>query len=382
MPHRHSLSHRRQRGFTLLELMITALVGAIVIAAVYSMYTISTKAYRIQNQSLDALGQLRSAHKQIRADLRSAGYNSPGHTGVETWVVTPAGEVYTALGIDRPDNPQVANPTQNTDTEPQRLRILGDFWSQTTYRTAQIDGATVTLEWVPGANGDQAEFDRIFDPYGVAGHRLLRIETYGVARQEQFIPIEAADFGTGTNPTITLAQDVVGITGFGAGNEVNVIGFVQYEVRLGDDDLKSDLVRVELEADGVTAIEESALVIAEYIVDLQIYDVLMNEQGVVPGTMQQVPVLLTHRETQADWEAARDLHLTDPVLNFSHFARALTVKLSARTTHEDEGIPFAPRLAQDTPLHAYELDPDLPGAARVFELASTTALTSIQARRQ
>ncbi|MDP6946068.1 MAG: hypothetical protein QF464_18105, partial [Myxococcota bacterium] len=68
--------------------------------------------------------------------------------------------------------------------------------------------------------------------------------------------------------------------------------------------------------------------------------------------------------------------------NESHLLRSLTVKLAARTPYEDPDIPFAPREAINEPLRAYELDPELPGAARVFELASMTTLTSIQSRRQ
>ncbi len=380
--HTFVTTRRDQRGFTLLELMITALVGAIVIAGVYSMYTISTKTYRIQNESLDALGQLRSAHKQLRADLRSAGYNSPGHTGVEGWVTTAGGAVYTALAVDHDDDPQVANPASNTGTNPHRLRILGDFWSQQTYRTASVTGATVTLEWDVATHGDQAEFERIFDPYGRDSHRILRLETYGVARQEQFIPIATADFGTGANPTITLAQDPVGISGFGGGNEVSITGYVRYELGLDATGLKSDLFRVELLADGDTEIAESRLVIAEYIVDMQIYDVIVNRTIPEIGTMRQVPVDLYHMGTSVEWDAEYPLAPDDPANNFSHHVRSLTVKLSARTPHEDEGVPFAARIAQDAPLHAYELDPGLPGAARVFELASVTALTAIVARRQ
>ena len=91
---------RRVSGFTLVELMVTILVGSIVIAGVYSIYTESMRGYRVQNHALEGLGQLRMAVRQLRADLRSAGFNSPAQSNQENWVDTPVGVVLSAVVHD------------------------------------------------------------------------------------------------------------------------------------------------------------------------------------------------------------------------------------------------------------------------------------------
>ena len=83
-------SHSR-RGFTLLELMVSVLVGAIVIMGVYSIYGVATRGYRIQDQALQAMSNLRTGLHQLRADLRyerAQGTGEPharsGHHGART----------------------------------------------------------------------------------------------------------------------------------------------------------------------------------------------------------------------------------------------------------------------------------------------------------
>ena len=371
-----------RRGFTLIELMVAVLVGSIVVAGIYLLYNQSVRAYRVQDQSLDAIGQLRAAMHQMRTDLRSAGYNAPCQTDMEAWVTTPPGMVLSAVAVETDPDLPVMLPGVNTSIAPQQVRILGDFWSHRTYTTEAVSGQTVTLRWGP-EDGDENEFNRIFN-----ARRLLRIETYGVIREEQLIPISTADFSGGFNPTITLSNAVQGIGGFGTGNEVSVVGYIRYrlkrDTRRDSESLKVDLVREELRPNGTLA-EGSALIIAENVVDLQVYDVCMNTNTPEPGTMIQLPIVpgvsLKCFSTLNTLDAA-GRSLAPNSGNESHLLRSLSIKLAARTPYEDPDIPFAPRDTIDQPLRAYELDIDLPGAARVFELAAMTTLTSIQTRRQ
>ena len=218
--------------------------------------------------------------------------------------------------------------------------------------------------------------------------RLLRIETYGVARQEQVLPIASATFNGGNSPSVTLTDNVQGIGGFGSGNEVTLVGYVRYrlkrDVRRNAASLKYDLVREELDSAG-NAIDGTALIIAENMVDLQVYDICLNTNTPEAGTMRQVPIVngntLRCFDTLEALESA-GFSLRGNNSNDSHMLRALTVKLSARTPFEDPDISFAPRLERDTPLRTFELEPNLRGAARVFELAAMVTLTSVQARRQ
>ena len=101
--------------------------------------------------------------------------------------------------------------------------------------------------------------------------------------------------------------------------------------------------------------------------------------------MRQVPIVNGNTVrcfTTLEALKSAGFSLEDDNTNDSHMLRALTVKMSARTPFEDPDIPFAPRLDRDSPLRTFELEPDLQGAARVFELAAMVTLTSVQSRRQ
>jgi prepilin-type N-terminal cleavage/methylation domain-containing protein len=369
---------RRVRGFTLIELMVTVLVGSIVIAGVYSIYTESVRGYRVQNHALEGLGQLRMAVRQVRADLRSAGFNAPAQSNQENWVDVPVGLVLSAVAVDVDPDPQVPHPSSNQNIEPQRIRLMGDFFAHKTFTSEVVAGTTVTLPW-DVSDGDEIAFHRIFND-----RRMLRIETFGVARREQIIPIQSASFNGGVLPQITLQEPVSGISGFGGGHEVSVLGYVRYrlkrDMRRNNASLKWDLVREELDAKG-NAVPGTALIVSEYVVDLQVYDVCLNVTPPEAGTMRQVPVAMQCFANLAALSAS-PYTLDGTASNASHLLRSMTVKISTRAPYEDEDLPFAPRGALDAPLNSFELEPEMKGAARVYEMASTVTLVSVQARRQ
>ncbi len=66
------------RGFTLVELMITLVLAGIVIAAVYSAYTIQRKTYAAQEQVVEMQQNIRAAIDLMSLDLRMAGYDPSG----------------------------------------------------------------------------------------------------------------------------------------------------------------------------------------------------------------------------------------------------------------------------------------------------------------
>lgn len=372
-----SKAHSR-RGFTLVELMVTVLVGSIVIAGVYSIYTASVRGYRVQNQALEGFASLRMATRQIKADLRSAGFNAPGQSNEETWVTTAPGLVLSAVAVDVDPKLPVVHQQQNESIAPQQIRLLGDFFSHRTYTSERITGQTVTLRWAPD-DGDEDSFNRIFN-----NRRMLRIEAFGVARQEQYLPIVSASFEGGLNPEVTVSEPVQGVGGFGSGYELSVVGYVRYRLkrdeRRSGSSMKFDLVREDLDPDG-NPVDGSALITAENVVDLQVYDICLNTTAPEPGTMRQVPVAITCYPTLSAIQGS-PYSLKADATNSSHLLRSMTVKVSVRSSFEDEELPFAPRTQLDEPLNAFDVDPAMTGAARVYEMATTVTLVSVQARRQ
>lgn len=380
--HLHSTRQHRpseRRGFTLLELMIAVLIGSIVIMGVYTVYSVSVRGYRMQDQTLEALGNLRLGVQQLKSDLRSAAYNAPAQSDEEPWVTAVGmADPLTAVAITEDTRKPVANDTANQYIAPQMLRLLGDYESHTIYKTVLILGSVVTLEW-PG--GTAQDFARVFN-----STNMLRIEMYGQARQEQVHEIVSASFNGGLNPTVTLAQPVQGILGFGSGHEATVVSYIQYRLeqdkfRGGTDSVKFDLVREKLDATGSELTPRQFVKVAEYVVDLQFYDICLNVTTPQLGTMIQRPVAIQCYPTMAALTAA-GFSLNPDNSNQSHLLRSIKFKLATRTAFEDPDKPMIARTNLDDPLVAFELDPNLRGAAKVFEAAGTVFMTSIQARRQ
>lgn len=67
-----------QKGFTLIELMMTLVIGAMITAAAYATYTSQHKAYYAQDQVAEMQQNLRSAFYLIIEEVQMAGYDPLG----------------------------------------------------------------------------------------------------------------------------------------------------------------------------------------------------------------------------------------------------------------------------------------------------------------
>jgi prepilin-type N-terminal cleavage/methylation domain-containing protein len=384
-----------RRAFTLVELMVTVLIGVVVLMGVYAMHSVSVDAYRVQDQASTTVAQLRLGLHQLRAELRSVGFNAPasGSPAFEPWVTVINGfSDLAGIVIERDAPLPVANPTHNTHIEPVRIRLLGDFESQRLYRTREIQGSRVYLDTVlvPSGALTEAEFARVFvgglNYLGTGANvNLLRLEIQTARRREVVGQIVGANWNAGI-PYVDLNGAVPnpdGALGLGTGHEVTVLTYVRYRVRksTGRDlaSLKYDLVRERINPLTGAGIAGSLVIVAEYVVDFQVYDLCVNTTPMNPNTGDALPVALACYQTLEAFELVRDIG--PGATNQTSLLRSLALKLSARSAYEDPTISFAPRPTRDEPLRAFELDPNLDGAARVYEAASVVALTSVQSRR-
>ncbi len=72
----------KNKGFTLVELMIALAMSGIIIAAVYSVYSVQQRAYGKQNQVMDIQQNLRAILYIISQEIRMAGFSfTPGNRG-------------------------------------------------------------------------------------------------------------------------------------------------------------------------------------------------------------------------------------------------------------------------------------------------------------
>ena len=64
-----------QRGFTLIELMITVLLSTIIFAAGYQMFAGQRRSYSLQNDLAEMQQQVRGCEQMMTREIRMAGYN-------------------------------------------------------------------------------------------------------------------------------------------------------------------------------------------------------------------------------------------------------------------------------------------------------------------
>jgi len=74
---------QNNKGFTLVELMITLVISGILVAAIYSVYTLQQKTYTAQDQVVEMQQNIRAATITMVQELRMAGYD-PTDSGIPT----------------------------------------------------------------------------------------------------------------------------------------------------------------------------------------------------------------------------------------------------------------------------------------------------------
>ena len=62
-------------GFTLIELMVAMVVGAVVIAVMYAVYTVQQRSFKRETMVVDAQQSVRTAFLLVEKDLRMIGYD-------------------------------------------------------------------------------------------------------------------------------------------------------------------------------------------------------------------------------------------------------------------------------------------------------------------
>jgi len=82
----------KEKGATLIELLVALVICGIVIGAIYRLFIVQTRAYTVQDQVVEVQQTVRSAMEILVRDLRMTGYDddSVGSTvSIVTPIVTP-----------------------------------------------------------------------------------------------------------------------------------------------------------------------------------------------------------------------------------------------------------------------------------------------------
>ena len=71
----HTIQKIHQRGFTLIELMITVALSSIIFAAGYQLFAGQRRSYSLQNDLAEMQQQVRGCEQMMTREIRMAGYN-------------------------------------------------------------------------------------------------------------------------------------------------------------------------------------------------------------------------------------------------------------------------------------------------------------------
>lgn len=188
---------RSAHGFTLVELMVAMLVGAIAMGAIYSVYITVTRSYMVQRELAHMQQNLRAAMYLIKNDLRNSGRNgvmdgTVGIINVSRWNAdTDDASGYPGITMtsmfdtdaDGEANPEtirtISYRVTDTDNDGRReLRRMDDFGSGSW--DLVFDGIEDISFAFAYDNDDDLDLDRTAIPAGGAGAIIWGINTDNV----------------------------------------------------------------------------------------------------------------------------------------------------------------------------------------------------------
>lgn len=398
----------RERGFTIVELMVSITITSVVVAALYTVANSATETFNQQQRAAEMQLRLRFAVEQLRADISRAGYMSTPNSNTDPNVcprptsTTATTQPFQAIEITRDTTAStlIPNTTDNQFITPTILRLTGNYASVDEYTVAGIVGSTISLQnqtpqW---ARVDSAaEFNRIF--IGATGtRRLLRITS--PSGQTQFVQILGGSWQSSSSATLptlnvspapTLIGDATGggatgcgIAGLGVGATVAPVTQVEY--RLGnlrttfpelyptdptEAAAKTDLVRREYEIGSSTAF--NTRIVGEYAVDFDL--TLARDEG-GPGGVTMRSYSFGDSQITTQVGSIVTLGLTAR----PESVRSVTARLSVRDRVQDPAFGWVARANATYPLTRFRVNTSLQGASRVRTLVTEVTLPNLAAR--
>ena len=149
------MKESREKGFTIIELMIALVISALVTAAVYATFITQQKTYAVQSGVTDMQQNARAALMLMVRDLRMAGADVGSSFSVNDY----AGTAMTAS----------TTVTQGTGDDPDTITVVYGSELDTTAFVSAMNSNVVTLTDVSGfSDGDYISFETVGDVYQIS----------------------------------------------------------------------------------------------------------------------------------------------------------------------------------------------------------------------
>lgn len=238
MSRRENIRNRRaEAGFTLLEMLIALVAGAMTIATVYTLGAGSTRAFQEQNRINQTQGAVRSAMEQVRRDVSRAGFGGTPDSGTNASNgdrgANPAGctvtQAFQLVGLDINDGAYTAQMQLPADNVVQADGIVmtGNYATGDHYLVAQIAGGTAislqqSRQSFRRSFGSPLDAQRFAEAFQVGRWVYLVSETgRRVAR--------AITGVNGATATVTVSPAITaGCFGYGRGARISPISRIEY----------------------------------------------------------------------------------------------------------------------------------------------------------
>ncbi|MBI2388847.1 MAG: prepilin-type N-terminal cleavage/methylation domain-containing protein [Deltaproteobacteria bacterium] len=369
---------RSQRGFTLIELLVATAAGMFVVLAAFMLSRGATRIFASEGRVANSQLSLRLGVERLRQDIERAAFMTSPNVKIDPDVCPDPNTLgyVTRLQSIRWEQGTAATSAATTPASadnllnPDRLMLTGNFSTTDSYLAATIEPSSSGAGWdvvlqsgfastarlLSGGDGGTSTAAEALATVFPAG-RMIRVRND--LGSSQYLIVQSSAIGAGGRVIITIGAmpsytvvdgaSVVkrcGARGLCLGCEVNPVQFVRYEVRslatsaafkwaypssatVGDRE-KYDLVRTELQPDGVTPILNSEEIVSEFAVDLGFAFAVDTSPSMVGGSAWLEPTLQSLPFGHADNARYAGDVLTDPTVRPQRI-RAVRYRLSTRT---------------------------------------------------
>lgn len=423
-------------GFTLVEMMVALTAGAIAMTSIYYVSAASSQHFHEQQMIANMQTALRLAMDRIRADLQRAAFLGSVNPGLAdegagcggTYGTAADGLIAQGLWIDNEEYTSVLPEAALNDVQADQVRLVGNYATADEYYAEFVSTSVLRLDIGRqsfrrsfGADPDAADYGAAFMDAFAIGRGVRVVGATGRVSLHLITDVTATDTD---GPRITIAPD---ISTMGAchnlGDDVLVAPQVRLEYMVGTYNsgagekfagsaallgqnapalLRRELLWPPNPADvnvtsgtvGTDAVDFSGnqQVVLEHVAhfDVRVFRDLRSDatDAITPGVNTDAAPDFFPGDGEATTDDTNNpLHsgstngtaLAGP--NGPHRIRSAFVELSVRAPSEDERFAFIARAA-GAPLTRYDVDPAIPGAARVRTLRSEVFLPNFAYRQK